>query len=134
MYYLCTTSKNQLFAASDREILLPYYLPTPTTLAASGRSHYKMTTVPTYLSRFIDRLELPKSYLVRKKINTDAHTFKLVRYRHYRCVLCTLVMPHCGPVVYAVAALWECVARAAATWSAIVGRGGRCVWRRGARG
>ena len=41
-------------------------------------------------------------------------------------------LPHCGPppVVYAVAALWECVARAAATWSAIVGRGGRG-WRRG---
>ena len=33
-------------------------------------------------------------------------------------------MPHCEPVAYAVAALWECVARAAATWSAIVGRGG----------
>jgi hypothetical protein len=32
------TFKNQLFAASGREILLPYYLPTPTTLAASGRS------------------------------------------------------------------------------------------------
>ena len=33
-------------------------------------------------------------------------------------------MPHCGPVVYAVAALWECVARAAATWSAIIGGAG----------
>ena len=50
------TFKNQLFAASGREILLPYYLPTPTTLAASGRSHYKMTT---YLPQPYYRPELP---------------------------------------------------------------------------
>ena len=48
--------KSALFAASGREILLPYYLPTPTTLAASGRSHYKMTT---YLPQPFYRPELP---------------------------------------------------------------------------
>jgi hypothetical protein len=51
-------------------------------------------------------------------------TCTVLHYVHGRMYTSQRPMPHCEPEIYAVAALWECVARAAATWSAIVGRGG----------